>query len=1069
MLGLICNQCLQVPYVEFLPGLMVKFFCHEKNLIRHIDLDKSIENLFTLKCCKKNCRKESQDFHVLYSSIICDKCLKDTKNINQVTNNYIKSDSLLTKCISHFTKFSYYDDESHSFFCEFCNISKASKKLNEYEKKFKKEFTDKLDEFVKSKNKIIYPKYYELLIKRIIETYENFGKRVKFNVYYNLFNLNNFLLNYFILAPFCQKCREIFHISNINNKISEIEDNTFEKEAIINFSFSCKCRKLNHCNIKDFENLINSNICENCNNTFKQEDLIYDIIFEKFFCQYCAKKQLSLDYIRFNEFIYICWIHKKTFDYYCSKCWKLFCSECKNLDNHEFVKLNDEQKEYPYLNSVNWFIKLKNHGLLNLKYNNKDCKAASKNIQIELEKLIKIVEKEKEKKKSFENKNNLEQISSIITQNISLIDLYIYNTNFISKIINLESKNNQLILSSEAILKELNEKNGFINLISMRNIFQHLIINMIKKNYFKFEAIQEDFRILYESYKYLNYEYIKEKDNHGKSVIEKKLLELVSKFIKLIQNYFTMKLKKIFIARLRQINEEKKLNLNDKLIKKIEKKKKIQDYFEDIMDKNHPKIYYNEKIKILNTVFENEIKSKIDEEKFSVINDYNRFLLSQNLINNKIKFNEIKELINSLEKNDIPEDFEKMAFKKYVKITGIIHNDTYGYINEKSINSEFIKELLKNSQENENYQYLFIKKEEEKDFLTSVKCKNDIEFYFLYLLIQNIIKRIGNIVHQNDKEFKFVFKDNSCDLNKRKYKLIIDNHEKNGYKFIEVKSEDNIKSVSLTNSIMRFSDFSNFSSNFFSIYIPELKALIGDQKIKKLKNKIEQELNLINMKNKISNIIKNIADSQKELTFFNNKYKELLAYFPPIKQYLVDKIENDFELPIKNININYSNDIKNKEITCLVKYFVENYLLILYAEKSIKNTIEEYNNQCDKYEDLLESNLNCELANIILESYQKKIQEDNIVDIFIQEKDKLINIFAKMKDNLKEDQENQEDSKILKKLEVKKYELLIEEMKDINIKFLYEKFGEYLQENDINSYAYSKADVILYLYQNDFL
>ena len=112
----------------------------------------------------------------------------------------------------------------------------------------------------------------------------------------------------------------------------------------------------------------------------------------------------------------------------------------------------------------------------------------------------------------------------------------------------MQSKNNQLILSSEKILKELNEKNGFVNLISMRNIFQNLIINIIKKNYFKFEVIQEDFRILYESYKYFNYEYIKEKDNHGKSAIEKKLIELVSKFIKLIKNYFTTKLKKIFIV-----------------------------------------------------------------------------------------------------------------------------------------------------------------------------------------------------------------------------------------------------------------------------------------------------------------------------------------------------------------------------------------------------------------------------------------------------------------------------------------------------------------------------------------
>ena len=56
---LICAECLQVPFVEFLPGLMVKFSCHEKNMIRHMDLDKIIENLFTLKCSKKNCQKKA--------------------------------------------------------------------------------------------------------------------------------------------------------------------------------------------------------------------------------------------------------------------------------------------------------------------------------------------------------------------------------------------------------------------------------------------------------------------------------------------------------------------------------------------------------------------------------------------------------------------------------------------------------------------------------------------------------------------------------------------------------------------------------------------------------------------------------------------------------------------------------------------------------------------------------------------------------------------------------------------------------------------------------------------------
>ena len=1029
MLGLICNQCLQVPYVEFLPGLMVKFFCHEKNIISHIDLDKAIENLFTLKCCKKNCIKKSYDFHVLFSSIICDKCLKDTKNINQATNNYIKSESLLKKCISHLEKYSYYDEESHCFFCEFCNISKASKKLNEYDKKFKNEFTTQLDNFLKTKTKIMYPKYYELLIKRIIVTYERFGKSVKFNAYYNLLNASDFLSNYSILAPFCQNCREIFHIENISNKIIEREDNSFGNESTIKFDFSCKCRKLNHYTIKDFENLINSNTCDNCNNYFAQADLIYDIIFEKFFCQDCAKQMISLDYIRFNEFIYICWIHKKSYSFYCSKCGKLFCSECKNLNNHEFTRLNQVQKEYTYLISVNWFIKLKSHGLLNLNYNRKDCKSISKNIQIELEKLIETGEKEKEKNKSFQNRNNLEKFSSFLTDNLISIDLFIYNTNMTSKIINLKGKINQLILSSETILKELNEKNEFVNLVSMRNIFQHLIINIIKKNYNKFEKIKEDFRILYESYKYFNYEYIKENDKNGKSIIEEKLINLISKFIKLIKNYFKKKLTGIFITRLTQINEEKKFNLTDKQIKKIETKEKIQDYF-----------------------------------------DNNDFLLNQNLINNINKFNEIKKLIDSLKKNDIPENFEKTAFKKYDKITEIMHNDTYGYINEKSINSDFIKELLKNSQENENYKYLFIKKEKEKDFLTSVKCKNDLEFYFLYLLIQNIIKRIGNIVHQNDREFKFVFKDISNDLNKKKYKLLQDQNEKNGFKFIEVKSEDNIKTINLINPIIKLSDFINFSSNFFNTYLPELKtlsySLIGEQKLKKLKKEIEQELIPINMK-KVSNIIQNITNSQKELSVFRDKYKELLEYFPPIKQYLVDKIENDFELPIKNINIIYSNDIKNNEITSLVKYFLENYLLILYAEKSIKKAIEEYNNQCYKYEELLENNLNCELANIILESYQKKIREDSIVDIFAQEKIKLIDIFAKMKTNLQKNKDN--NSQIIIEEEIKKYELVIEEMKDINIRFLNEKFREYLNDNGSNSYAYSKFDVILYLYQNDFL
>ena len=135
--------------------------------------------------------------------------------------------------------------------------------------------------------------------------------------------------------------------------------------------------------------------------------------------------------------------------------------------------------------------------------------------------------------------------------------------------------------------------------------------------------------------------------------------------------------------------------------------------------------------------------------------------------------------------------------------------------------------------------------------------------------------------------------------------------------------------------------------------------------------------------------------------------------------------------------------------------------------------MEEYNKQCDKFEKLLDNNVNYELSKIILESYQKKIKENNLVDIFNQEKEKLIDIFTKMKMKLSTDEEknskNKEDLKNLKEQEINKYNSLIEEMENIDIEFVDTKFEEYLKDIDTDSFAYSKFDVILYLYQNDYI
>ena len=86
-----------------------------------------------------------------------------------------------------------------------------------------------------------------------------------------------------------------------------------------------------------------------------------------------------------------------------------------------------------------------------------------------------------------------------------------------------------------------------------------------------------------------------------------------------------------------------------------------------------------------------------------------------------------------------------------------------------------------------------------------------------------------------------------------------------------------------------------------------------------------------------------VSDIQNEGILFYNNYKDLLAFFPLIKEYLSYRIEeiDDLELPIKNISVKYSNEIKNNEFTHLVNHFVENYLLIVYIKTAIKNIMEE--------------------------------------------------------------------------------------------------------------------------------
>ena len=234
MKALICKKCLNIPYVEFIPGLIVKFSCCSSILVYHFDLDKEIEDNFTLKCSKKFCSKMSTNFNYISGSVICDDCLKifnANKEIQKINLN-----SLGTICLYHKEKYKYYSKDKNILYCDSCLF----KKENVYElKNFRKEENkEKLN--INIEDECPINDYFKILFERINRTYEIFIKNNIPNAYFNLKNLNNFLDDFNIISPFCPKCNKIYHIniyhkslSNINKgniiiKIDNIDDESKE-------------------------------------------------------------------------------------------------------------------------------------------------------------------------------------------------------------------------------------------------------------------------------------------------------------------------------------------------------------------------------------------------------------------------------------------------------------------------------------------------------------------------------------------------------------------------------------------------------------------------------------------------------------------------------------------------------------------------------------------------------------------------------------------------------------------------------------------------------------------------
>jgi hypothetical protein len=265
--------------------------------------------------------------------------------------------------------------------------------------------------------------------------------------------------------------------------------------------------------------------------------------------------------------------------------------------------------------------------------------------------------------------------------------------------------------------------------------------------------------------------------------------------------------------------------------------------------------------------------------------------------------------------------------------------------------------------------------------------------------------------------------------------------------------------------------FMQISLNFFERFKGKIKQLLGEKKEKEIikesdelikemvgKNKCDFENDLLYCTNKINENIK-----------FHEENKDLLQLFPLIKR--------DIEILIDNNNLNELDSdvigftIEEVNKNAFVNAFIKNYFIIVYLQK----IIEKISSGLSYYENFLQKICDIKYKNLIFELYNN-IKEDKVENIFIEERDKLIKLYE---NHIKEEKEKLEKVKVEKeKIGNKKIQRIekeiiennstIEKMKEINIKYIETTFDNYLDFN-ITSFANTKFDIFLFLYQNDYI
>ena len=272
------------------------------------------------------------------------------------------------------------------------------------------------------------------------------------------------------------------------------------------------------------------------------------------------------------------------------------------------------------------------------------------------------------------------------------------------------------------------------------------------------------------------------------------------------------------------------------------------------------------------------------------------------------------------------------------------------------------------------------------------------------------------------------------------------------------------------------SQFQQFIENFFKTNIVKLMDLLGEKKLYEIKGKIEEKFSNIKENDNINN--DNLYENKIEkYILFINENKSLFELFPKLKENIINIIPDD-NIPFL---FNYEDNIKYtkiKEEDNFINMFSSIYASIIYFIKKTNYIINTNKKRSELYRELLEKNLMLELSQNILDLFKNNILNKNdIVDFFEEEKENTIKVFNAIINN-KENYNSKElenlpeteltEYKMKEGMEIKKIEDMLSGMKNINLKEIGDRFEKYSDFN-INSYASTKFDVILFLYQNKYI